>query len=108
MTGKEDNVGFLATGSGVQQFQPSLRGCFVPPPANRLAPSTPATVGHSTLHLSPAQTPINQFVRPRLLPSTALPARQLSKASGWTRRDSPVRANTASGGLHGTGDGGYD
>ena len=29
MTGNEDNVGFLATGSGVQQFQLSLRGCFV-------------------------------------------------------------------------------
>jgi hypothetical protein len=29
MTGKEDNVGFLATGSGVQQFQLSLGGCFV-------------------------------------------------------------------------------
>ena len=29
MTGKEDNVGFLATGSGVQQFQLSLGGGFV-------------------------------------------------------------------------------
>jgi hypothetical protein len=29
MTGKEDNVGFLATGSGVKQFQLSLWGCFV-------------------------------------------------------------------------------
>jgi hypothetical protein len=29
MTGQEDNVGFLATGSGVKQFQLSLRGCFV-------------------------------------------------------------------------------
>ena len=29
MTGNEDNVGFLATGSGVQQFQLSLRGGFV-------------------------------------------------------------------------------
>jgi hypothetical protein len=29
MTGNEDNVGFLTTGSGVQQFQLSLRGCFV-------------------------------------------------------------------------------
>ena len=28
MTGNEDNVGFLATGSGVQQFQLSLGGCF--------------------------------------------------------------------------------
>src|ERR1035441_2408825 len=30
MTGKEDNVGFLTTGSGVEQFQLSLWGCFVP------------------------------------------------------------------------------
>jgi hypothetical protein len=29
MTWNEDNVGLLATGSGVQQFQLSLRGCFV-------------------------------------------------------------------------------
>ena len=29
MTEKEDNVGFLATGSGVKQFQLSLGGCFV-------------------------------------------------------------------------------
>jgi hypothetical protein len=29
MTGKEDNVGFLATESGVQQFQLSLWGCAV-------------------------------------------------------------------------------
>jgi hypothetical protein len=29
MTGIKDNVGFLATGSGVQQFQLSLRGWFV-------------------------------------------------------------------------------
>ena len=29
MTGNEDNVGFLATGSGVRQFQFSLGGCFV-------------------------------------------------------------------------------
>ena len=29
MTGHEDNVGFLATGSGVKQFQLSLRGWFV-------------------------------------------------------------------------------
>ncbi len=29
MTRIEDNVGFLGTGSGVQQFQLSLRGCFV-------------------------------------------------------------------------------
>jgi hypothetical protein len=29
MTGNEDNVGFLTTGSGVQQFQLSLRGWFV-------------------------------------------------------------------------------
>src|ERR1017187_6021033 len=29
MTGKEDNVGFLATGSGVKQFQLSLWECFV-------------------------------------------------------------------------------
>ena len=29
MTGQEDNVGFLATGSGVQQFQLSLGRCFV-------------------------------------------------------------------------------
>jgi|ERR1039458_2435447 hypothetical protein len=29
MTGKVDNVGFLATGTGVEGFQPSLRGCFV-------------------------------------------------------------------------------
>src|SRR5664280_1892597 len=29
MTGKADNVGFLATGSVVQQFQLSLEECFV-------------------------------------------------------------------------------
>jgi hypothetical protein len=29
MTGKEDNVGFLATGSGVKQFHLLSRGCFV-------------------------------------------------------------------------------
>jgi hypothetical protein len=29
MTGHEDNVGFLTTGSGVQQFQLSLWGWFV-------------------------------------------------------------------------------
>jgi hypothetical protein len=29
MTGQEDNVGFLATGSGVKQFQLSTRGWFV-------------------------------------------------------------------------------
>jgi hypothetical protein len=29
MTGQADNVGFLATESGVQQFQLSLGGCFV-------------------------------------------------------------------------------
>jgi hypothetical protein len=29
MTGQEDNVGFLATESGVEQFQLSLGGCFV-------------------------------------------------------------------------------
>jgi hypothetical protein len=29
MTGQEDNVGFLATESGVKQFQPCLGGCFV-------------------------------------------------------------------------------
>jgi hypothetical protein len=29
MTGQGDNVGFLAIGSGVQQFQLSLGGCFV-------------------------------------------------------------------------------
>jgi hypothetical protein len=29
MTGNEDSVGFLATGSGVAQFQLSLWGCFV-------------------------------------------------------------------------------
>jgi hypothetical protein len=29
MTGNADNVGFLATGSGVKQFQLSLRGWFV-------------------------------------------------------------------------------
>jgi hypothetical protein len=29
MTGNKDNVGFLATGSGVQQFQLSLGGWFV-------------------------------------------------------------------------------
>ena len=29
MTGNKDNVGFLATGSGVKQFQLSSRGCFV-------------------------------------------------------------------------------
>jgi hypothetical protein len=28
MTGKEDNVGFLATETGVKQFQPCLGGCF--------------------------------------------------------------------------------
>jgi hypothetical protein len=30
MTGHEDNVGFLTTGSGVKQFQLSLWGYFVP------------------------------------------------------------------------------
>jgi hypothetical protein len=30
MTGHEDNVGFLATGTGVKQFQLSLGGCFIP------------------------------------------------------------------------------
>jgi hypothetical protein len=34
MTGKEDNVGFLATGSGVKQFQLSLWGCFMPAPGS--------------------------------------------------------------------------
>jgi hypothetical protein len=29
MAGEEDNVGFLATGSGVREFQPWLGGCFV-------------------------------------------------------------------------------
>jgi hypothetical protein len=29
MTGQEHNVGFLATGSGVKQFELSLWGCFV-------------------------------------------------------------------------------
>ena len=29
MTGQDDNVGFLATGSGVKQFQLSLGGGFV-------------------------------------------------------------------------------
>ena len=29
MTGNEDNVGFLATESGVKQFQLSLWGCFI-------------------------------------------------------------------------------
>ena len=29
VTGQDDNVGFLATESGVKQFQLSLRGCFV-------------------------------------------------------------------------------
>ncbi len=29
MTGNVDNVGFLATESGVKQFQPCLWGCFV-------------------------------------------------------------------------------
>jgi len=29
MTGKEDNVGFLVTGSGVKQFRLSSGGCFV-------------------------------------------------------------------------------
>ena len=29
MTGQDDNVGFLVTESGVQQFQLSLWGCFV-------------------------------------------------------------------------------
>jgi len=37
MTGKEDNVGFLATGSGVQQFQLSLTGWFVPGARSSLA-----------------------------------------------------------------------
>jgi hypothetical protein len=30
MTGKRNIVGFLATGSGVKEYQLSLRGCFVP------------------------------------------------------------------------------
>jgi hypothetical protein len=29
MTGKEDNVGFLATESGLKQFQPCFGGSFV-------------------------------------------------------------------------------
>jgi hypothetical protein len=29
MTGNEDNVGFLATGSGVREFQPCFGVCFV-------------------------------------------------------------------------------
>ena len=37
MTGDEDNVGFLATGSGVQQFQLSSWGWFVPGSRSPLA-----------------------------------------------------------------------
>ena len=40
MTGQEDDVGFLATESGVKQFQPSVRG-FLCPSVPSLLPGTP-------------------------------------------------------------------
>jgi hypothetical protein len=53
MTGNEDNVGFLATGSGVQQFQLSLWGSFVLP-CRRLFPDLRSTTHTSSLRASAA------------------------------------------------------
>src|ERR1019366_3168504 len=53
MTGHEDNVGFLATGSGVQQFQLSLWGSFVLP-CRRLFPDLRSTTHTSSLRASAA------------------------------------------------------
>jgi hypothetical protein len=47
MTGHEDNVGFLATGSGVKQFQLSLGGWFVPQ-ERRLSATSPRAGNGST------------------------------------------------------------
>jgi hypothetical protein len=53
MTGNEDNVGFLATGSGVKQFQLSLRGSFVLP-CRRFLPDLRSTTHTSSLRASAA------------------------------------------------------
>jgi hypothetical protein len=53
MTGHEDNVGFLATGSGVQQFQLSLWGSFVLP-CRRFFPDLRSTTHTSSLRASAA------------------------------------------------------
>ena len=53
MAGNEDNVGFLATGSGVQQFQLSLWGSFVLP-CRRFFPDLRSTTHTSSLRASAA------------------------------------------------------
>jgi hypothetical protein len=53
MTGKEDNVGFLATGSGVKQFQLSLWGWFVLE-CRRFSPELRSTKHTSNLRASAA------------------------------------------------------
>src|ERR1035441_3040060 len=53
MTGNEDHVGFLATGSGAQQFQLSLWGSFVLP-CRRFFPDLRSTTHTSSLRASAA------------------------------------------------------
>ena len=53
MAGNEDDVGFLATGSGVQQFQLSLWGSFVLP-CRRFFPDLRSTTHTSSLRASAA------------------------------------------------------
>jgi hypothetical protein len=53
MTGNEDNVGFLATESGVKKFQPWFGGCFVLK-CRRLFPELRSTTHASSLRASAA------------------------------------------------------
>jgi hypothetical protein len=58
MTGQNDNDGFLGTGSGVQQFQLSLRGCLVLQRRHSSSPpAAPTASGRVPPSLAPRRFP---------------------------------------------------
>src|ERR1035438_1656846 len=71
MTGKEDNVGFLTTGSEVKQFQLSLWGYFVPRCLFFVAtPARPASLPKSCFSET-YEVPARMFGREKLSGSWA-------------------------------------
>ena len=84
MTGNEDHVGFLATGSGVKQFQLSLGGCFVRGARSSLASGAYPLSGSGS---APAGLR-NSQLPPANLPTRATRRRQLQHAADgeypWT------------------------
>jgi hypothetical protein len=104
MTGIEDNVGFLATESGVKQFQPCLGGSFVRQ-CRRFFPELKSTTHTSSLRASAAShsegspsglTRHDQATRCRKNDSSRLANLPVATALRVLAK-SPVRANGTAG-----------